>query len=176
MKIGVLKGNGIGPEITAATQTVLNATGVPIEWCRSPSQRRRGCATATPCPREVVAALKDVRVTLKAPLIVEKLAGRITCTQPDGGEITYPSLNNALRRELNLFVNPRPIRGFPGLSGRYELLDMVIMREITEDVYFGQEHRIGDVAAEAIKLITRAASERVARFAFEFARTQGAAG
>ncbi len=172
MKIGVIEGNGIGPEISEATRNVLDATGVGIEWVPIPVAGAALAKDGHPLPPESVRVLKEVGVTLKAPLIVEKLAGRITCVQPDGTEQIYPSLNNALRRELGLFVNPRPIRGFPLISGRYASLDMVIMREITEDVYFGQEHRIGDVAAEAIKLITRSASERVARFAFEFARAQ----
>ena len=115
----------------------------------------------------------DVKVAIKAPLIVNKGQGRITCIQEDGSEMTYPSLNNAIRRELRLFVNPRRVRGFPGISGIYEAMDFVIMREITEDVYIGWEHKIGDVAAQAIKLTTREAATRVARYSFEYARTQG---
>jgi isocitrate dehydrogenase (NAD+) len=120
-----------------------------------------------------VAALKEVKVAIKGPLIVNKLEGRITCVQEDGSETTYPSLNNAIRRELKQFVNPRPIRGFPGISGKYEPMDVVIMREVTEDVYVGWEHRIGDYAAQAIKLTTREAALRVARYAFNYARNNG---
>ena len=117
--------------------------------------------------------LRAVKVSLKAPLIVNKGEGRITCVQEDGTEMTYPSLNNAIRRELQLFVNPRRVRGFPGISGAYEAMDVVIMREVTEDVYIGWEHKIGDVAAQAIKLTTRVAVERVAKYSFEFARANG---
>jgi isocitrate dehydrogenase (NAD+) len=112
-------------------------------------------------------------VALKAPLIVNKLQGRITCIGEDGSETTYPSLNNAIRRELQLFVNPRPISGIPGVSGRYEHMDVVVMREITEDVYIGWEHRIGDYAAEAVKLTTREAAMRAASYSFEYARSNG---
>jgi len=173
MHIGILKGNGIGPEITAATQRVLTATGRPFTWVDIPIADEAIALHGHPLPRETVEALKAVRVSLKGPLIVDKLQGRLTCVHRDGTEHTYPSLNNAIRRELALFVNPRPILGMGALSGRHAALDMVIMREITEDVYIGWEHQIGDYAAEAIKLTTRAASERVARYSFEFARQNG---
>ena len=168
--VGVLKGNGIGPEITEATLRVLEATGLPLRWVHIPIAEEAVAAYGHPLAREVVAQLKAVKVALKAPLIVNKGEGRITCVQDDGSEMTYPSLNNAIRRELRLFVNPRPVRGFAGISGRYESMDVVIMREVTEDVYIGWEHRIGDYAAEAIKLTTREAATRVARYSFEYAR------
>jgi isocitrate dehydrogenase (NAD+) len=170
MRIGVLKGNGIGPEITAATQRVIEATGIDVEWVNIPIAEEAIQAYGHPLAPEVVAALLEVKVSIKAPLIANKLKGRITCRQPDGTDETYPSLNNAIRRELRLFVNPRPIKGFPGISGHHESLDIVVMREITEDVYVGLEHKIGNTAAEAIKLITRQASTKVARFSFEYAR------
>ena len=171
--IGVLKGNGIGPEITTATLQVLESTGLPLNWVHIPIAEEAIAAYGHPLAPEVVRMLRDVKVSLKAPLIVNKGQGRITCIQEDGSEMTYPSLNNAIRRELRLFVNPRRVRGFPGISGAYEAMDVVIMREVTEDVYIGWEHKIGDVAAQAIKLTTREAAERVARYSFEFARAQG---
>lgn len=173
MKIGVIAGDGIGPEITEATLAVLSATGLPLTWVDVPvgSAAIRLCRHALPEPS--LATLRALPATLKAPLIVNKLEGRIACRQPDGSEIVYPSLNNALRRELGLFVNPRPIQGFPGVSGRHERLDVVIMREITEDVYLGLETRDGDRSADAIKRITREASIRVAHHAFAYARRKG---
>lgn len=171
--IGVLKGNGIGPEITIATLEVLEATGLDLHWVHIPIAEEAVAAYGHPLAPEVVRQLRDVKVALKAPLIVNKGQGRITCVQADGSEMTYPSLNNAIRRELKLFVNPRPLRGFAGVSGAYEAMDVVIMREITEDVYIGWEHRIGDVAAEAIKLTTREAVVRVARYSFDYARANG---
>ena len=172
-KIGVLKGNGIGPEITDATLRVLEATGLELEWQHIPIAEEAMALYGHPLAPEVVQQLRAVKVALKAPLIVNKGQGRITCLQEDGSEATYPSLNNAIRRELRLFVNPRPIRGFAGISGAYEAMDVVIMREVTEDVYVGWEHKIGDVAAQAIKLTTREAATRVARYAFEYARANG---
>ncbi|MDI1251242.1 MAG: isocitrate/isopropylmalate dehydrogenase family protein [Lacunisphaera sp.] len=173
MRIGILKGNGIGPEIIAATQQVLSATGRTFEWVDIPIANEAIALHGHPLPQQTVDALKAVGVAIKGPLIVDKLQGRLTCIHRDGTEHTYPSLNNAIRRELALFVNPRPIRGMGTISGRHNSLDMVIMREITEDVYIGWEHQIGDIAAEAIKLTTRIAAERVARFSFEFARKNG---
>ncbi|KAL0934933.1 isocitrate dehydrogenase (nad(+)) [Colletotrichum truncatum] len=174
MRVGVLKGNGIGPEIMRATQRVLEATGVPIEWQDILIAEEAIDKYGHPLPPETVAQLQSVGVTIKAPIIAHKLVGRITCDHPGGTSATYPSLNNAIRQELGLFVNPRPIQGFPGVSGRHESLDVVIMREVTEDLYCGIEHTIGnDIAAEAIKLTTREAATRVARYSFEYARRHG---
>jgi len=173
MRAGVIHGDGIGPEIVEAALVVLAATRVPLDWQPIEVGESAAARYGHALPPAAVTQLRALPVTLKAPLIVNKLAGRITCAQADGTSVTYPSLNNALRRELDLFVNPRPIRGFPGISGRHEALDLVIMREITEDVYIGLETREGDDSADAIKRITRFASLRVARFAFEYARRQG---
>lgn len=173
MKIGVIAGDGIGPEITAATCLVLEATGLPIDWVPVKVGREAVEEFGHPLPVASLELLRSLGVAIKAPLIVNKLEGRLSCVQPDGTSVTYPSLNNALRRELQLFVNPRPIRGFAGISGAHAALDTVIMREITEDIYFGQERMIGDDQAEAVKRITRPASLRVAHHAFAFARSQG---
>lgn len=170
MKFGVLEGNGIGPEIMQATKMVVEATGLPVEWMDIPIADTAIEKYGHPLPQEVVKALREVKVAIKGPLIVNKLQGRITCVHDDGSEDTYPSLNNAIRRELKLFVNPRRIRGIPGVSGKYADMDMVIMREVTEDVYIGWEYRIGEYAAQAIKLTTREAAIRVARFSFDYAR------
>jgi isocitrate dehydrogenase (NAD+) len=170
MKIGVLKGNGIGPEITEATVTVLSSTGLPLEWVYIPIAGEAIEKYGHPLPPETVQAIRELKYAIKAPLLVNKGEGRLSCVQPDGSEITYPSLNNAIRRELSLFVNPRPIRGIPGISGCYANLDVVVMREVTEDVYIGWEHRIGKTAATAIKLTTHEAAIRVARFSFDYAR------
>jgi isocitrate dehydrogenase (NAD+) len=174
LPVGILKGNGIGPEIMAATQRVLEATGIQFEWKDIPVADEAIKLCGHPLPPDTVDKLKAVKYALKAPFIVNKLQGRVTCTQPDGRQVTYPSLNNAVRRELALFVNPRPIRGFKGVSDRHEAMDLVVMREITEDVYVGHEHTIGDdEAAEAIKLTTRKAATRVAKYSFDYAQKYG---
>jgi isocitrate dehydrogenase (NAD+) len=170
MKFGVIKGNGIGPEQMEATKLVLEATGLPIEWVDVPVAEEAVEKYGHPLPQESVKLLKEIKVSIKGPLMVEKLQGRITCVHDDGSEHTYPSINNAIRRELELFVAPKPIRGFPGISGTHAKMDVVIMREITEDVYVGWEHQIGNVAAQAIKLTTRKAVTRLCKYAFEYAR------
>ena len=170
MKVGILKGNGIGPEITASVVQVLEATGIKFDWRYIEIAEEAVEKYGHPLPPEVIAKRKEVGLVIKAPLIVNKGEGRITCPEEDGSEVTYPSLNNAIRRALKLFVNPRRLRGFPNVSGQYAQMDVVIMREVTEDVYIGWEHKIGETAAEAIKLITRDASIRVARYSFEYAR------
>ena len=174
MRVAVLKGNGIGPEITQATLRVLEATGIPFEWEDVLVADEAIEKYGHPLPPESLQQLRSAEIAIKAPLIVERFKGRVDCPREDGSVATYPSINNAIRRELGVFVNPRPVKGFPGVSGRHESLDVVIMREITEDLYAGLEHIIGDdLAAQAIKLTTRTAVTKVARFSFEYARKHG---
>ncbi|KAF2170468.1 hypothetical protein M409DRAFT_51507 [Zasmidium cellare ATCC 36951] len=168
--VSVLKGNGIGPEIIKSTIAVLESTCINFEWREVPIAEESIKLYGHPIAPEVVAQLRQTKHCIKAPLIVKPGQGKTVCVQPDGSQSTYPSLNNAVRRELGLFVNVRPIRGYTGVSGAYEDLDIAIMREVTEDVYIGHEHGIGnDLAAEAIKLTTRSASLRVAKYGFEYA-------
>lgn len=173
MKIGVIRGNGIGPEIVKATQEVLLATGLPFEWEYIPIADEGIEKYGHPLSQESVKMLKEVKVAIKAPLIVNKLEGRLVCKHDDGREYVYPSLNNAIRRELNLFINPRPSRGLKGVSGRYESMNLVMMREITMDVYYGIEYMIGDDIAQCIKLTTRTGSLDAARYSFDYARKNG---
>jgi Isocitrate/isopropylmalate dehydrogenase len=173
LRIAVVAGNGIGPEITAATQRVLEATGLSFDWVPVAVGDEAVALHGHPLPQESVRRLHEIGVVLKGPLIVEKLKGRIICRHADGTEHVYPSLNNALRRELRLFVNPRPLRGMGTLSSRWADLDIVIMREVTEDVYAGLERTVDEDRSEAIKLTTRSAALRVARYSFEFARKNG---
>jgi len=173
MRFGVIEGEGIGPELVQATKHVLASTGLAIEWVDIPVGERAVKLYGHSLPQESVKALREIKVTLKGPLSVERGKGRVTCIHDDGSEHTYPSINNAIRRELKLFVAPRPIRGFSGISGKHVDMDMVIMRELTEDIYIGWEHQIGDVAAQAIKLTTREAVTRVTQYSFEYARRNG---
>ncbi|MGB9802217.1 isocitrate/isopropylmalate dehydrogenase family protein, partial [Desulfofundulus sp.] len=114
----------------------------------------------TPLPEYVLDSIRRNRVALKGPI-----------TTPVGGG--FRSVNVTLRQELNLYANVRPARTLPGIVTRYQNVDLVVVRENTEDLYAGIEHRVGPDAAESIKIITRQASERIARFAFELARRQG---
>ncbi|EGO64812.1 isocitrate/isopropylmalate dehydrogenase family protein [Acetonema longum] len=169
-KIGVIEGNGIGPEQMQATKYVLEATGLPFQWVDIPVAQSAMEKYGHPLPQESVKKLRELKVNIKGPLMVDRMLGRITCVHDDGSSEIYPSINNAIRRELNLFVSPRPIKGFPGISGKHADMDVVIMREITEDIYIGWEHQIGDMAAEAIKVTTREAVTRVTKFSFDYAR------
>ena len=174
MKIGVLKGNGIGPEIVAAAIRAVDALGLDIEWVNIPIAEEAVELYGHPVPNESLQMLKQLKVAIKGPISVEKGKGRVTCIHEDGSEHIYPSFNNAIRRELKLFCCQRPTRGIKGISDPvHENMDIVVMRELTEDVYSAIEHRIGDVAAECVKLVTREAAERIARYGFEFARKNG---
>lgn len=174
MKVGVLQGNGIGPEIVSATMKVIDACNLGIEWVDIPIAERAIEKWGSPVPQQAIAMAREIGVTLKGPIAVEKGQGRVTCVHEDGSEVVHCSFNNALRHELDLFVNIRPTKGIKGISGKYEDLDIVIMREISEGIYAALEHRIANNAAsEAIKLITWEGSQRLCRFSFDYARKNG---
>ena len=174
MKIGVMQGSGIGPEIIGATMRVIDACGLDIEWEDIPIAERAVEVWGEPIPYQAIERAKQLGVILKGPITVEKGKGRVVCTHADGSSATHCSFNNALRQELGLFVNPRPSRGIPGISGKYEVLDTIVMREISEGSYSAIERRSPDDSySEAVKRITRAGTERVARYSFEYARRHG---
>jgi isocitrate dehydrogenase (NAD+) len=114
----------------------------------------------TPLPQAVLDSILRNKIAIKGPI-----------TTPIG--VGFRSVNVALRQTLGLYANLRPVRSIPGLKTRYDDVDLVIVRENTEDLYAGIEHMVGPDAAESIKIITRAASERIARFAFEYAVANG---
>jgi isocitrate dehydrogenase (NAD+) len=154
--ITLIKGDGIGPEIAEATLEVIGATGVNISWEEVSAGEGALKKLGTPLPDEVIESLKKNGVGLKGPL-----------TTPVGSG--FRSINVALRMELDLYANLRPAKTFPGVISLYKDIDLVVVRENTEDLYSGVEHMVGSDAAESIKIITRKASERIARFAFEYA-------
>ncbi|MBS4022447.1 MAG: isocitrate/isopropylmalate dehydrogenase family protein [Dethiobacter sp.] len=156
-KITLIPGDGIGPDITAATKKVLEASGVRIEWDEVMAGEGAIGEFGTPLPAQVIESIKRNRIALKGPL-----------TTPVGGG--FRSVNVALRKELDLYVNLRPARTYEGIRSRYSGIDLVVVRENTEDLYAGVEHMVGEDAAESIKIITRKGSERICRFAFEYAR------
>lgn len=159
-RVTLIPGDGIGPEISAATRTVLDATGVNIEWEVMEAGEKVLEQCGTPLPEAVCESVRKNKVALKGPL-----------TTPVGHG--FRSVNVALRQELNLFANVRPAKNRPGVPSRFSDVDLVVVRENTEDLYTGIEHRVGRNAAESIKIITREASERIARFAFDLARRTG---
>lgn len=155
-----IPGDGTGPELMAATKTVLAATGVDIEWVDVEAGADLMPKYGTPLPAAVLDSLRETKVGIKGPI-----------TTPVGSG--FRSVNVSLRTQLDLFANLRPAVSIPGVQSRYENIDLVIVRENTEDLYAGIEHMVGPDAAESIKIITRAASERISRFAFEYARREG---
>jgi isocitrate dehydrogenase (NAD+) len=155
----LLPGDGIGPEVAEAAVRVLDATGVAIEWDRVELTSEVIEKSGTSLPQQVVDSLERTRVGLKGPV-----------TTPIAGG--FQSVNVALRKRLDLFANVRPIRTLPGVKTRYQdvVIDMVIFRENTEDLYSGLEHEVVKDVVESLKIITRYASMRIANYAFAFAR------
>lgn len=156
-RITLIPGDGIGPEITHVAVKVIEATGVPIVW----DEQRAGEAAlgmyGDPLPESVIHSIRKNGVALKGPL-----------TTPVG--TGYRSVNVRIRKLLNLYANLRPVIKFPGVQTPFEKVDMVIIRENTEDLYSGLEHVVVPGVVESLKVITEAASMRIARFAFELAR------
>jgi isocitrate dehydrogenase (NAD+) len=179
-RVTLIPGDGTGPELTEATRRVLEATGVAFEW----DVRQAGVdvmeEAGTPLPDETLASVKDNGVALKGPI-----------TTPIG--TGFRSVNVALRHELELYACLRPCKSYPGVRSRYEGVDVVIVRENTEDLYAGIEYEAGSDAAKqvidtlnalqakqiapgsgiSVKPISAAGSERIIRFAFEYARANG---
>jgi isocitrate dehydrogenase (NAD+) len=159
-RVTLIPGDGIGPELAEATRRVLDASGVAFDWEVVDAGEASIAEYGTPLPDHVLDSIRRNKVALKGPI-----------TTPVG--VGFRSVNVTLRQTLNLYANLRPARSIQGLSTRFEDVDLVIVRENTEDLYAGIEHMVGRDAAESIKIITRAASERIARFAFEYAVANG---
>jgi isocitrate dehydrogenase (NAD+) len=159
-RITLIPGDGIGPELAEATRRVLDATGIGFEWEVQDAGEATIATEGTPLPERVLESIRRNKIALKGPI-----------TTPVGSG--FRSVNVGLRQALNLYANLRPARSMVGVPSRYDDVDLVIVRENTEDLYAGIEHMVGRDAAESIKIITRAASERIARFAFEYAVANG---
>jgi isocitrate dehydrogenase (NAD+) len=158
--VTLIPGDGIGPELAEATQAVLAATGIGFDWDVQQAGEATIASEGTPLPDRVIASIRANGVGLKGPI-----------TTPVGSG--FRSVNVALRKELELYANVRPARTMAGVESRYADVDLIIVRENTEDLYAGVEHMVGPDAAESIKIITRAASQRIARYAFEYAVRNG---
>jgi isocitrate dehydrogenase (NAD+) len=159
-RVTLIPGDGIGPELAEATRRVLDATGIEFEWEVQEAGEATIATEGTPLPERVLESIRRNKIALKGPI-----------TTPVGSG--FRSVNVGLRQALNLYANLRPARSMAGVPSRYDDVDLVIVRENTEDLYAGIEHMVGRDAAESIKIITRAASERIARFAFEYAIANG---
>jgi isocitrate dehydrogenase (NAD+) len=156
--ITLIPGDGIGPEIIAATVRIIEASGVDIEWETHILGAQALEKYGVTLPEAAIESIKRNKVALKAPL-----------TTPIGKGFT--SVNVGLRKLLDLYANVRPIKALPNVESRYPQLDLVVVRENTEDLYAGLEHVVIPGVVESIKIITEKASTRIARYAFEFARS-----
>jgi isocitrate dehydrogenase (NAD+) len=160
--VTLLPGDGIGPEVAEATVRAVNATGVKIDWQRVELSGEVIERTKQSVPDAVLESLNKTRVGLKGPV-----------TTPVAGG--FQSVNVALRKKLDLFANVRPVRSLPGIKTRFQdvKIDLVIFRENTEDLYSGLEHEVVTDVVTSLKVITRVASIRIAKYAFEYARSNG---
>ncbi len=158
--VTLIPGDGIGPEVSEATVRVLDEAGADIEWEEREARPIVGLRQEDAHADPVVSSILRTRVGLKGPI-----------TTPVG--VGHRSINVALRRALDLFSNFRPVRKLPGIKTPFEHLDLVIVRENTEDLYSGLEHTVIPGVVEGLKIVTDRASTRIARFAFEYARKMG---
>ncbi len=158
--VTLIPGDGIGPEVTAATLRVLEAAGADLAWERHSAGTEALASHGEPLPEAVLESIRRHRVALKGPV-----------TTPVGKG--FRSINVQLRQKLVLYANLRPARTLPGLGGRFEKVDLVVVRENTEGLYSGLEHEVVPGVVESLKIITEKASTRIARFAFEHAQRNG---
>ena len=154
--ITLIKGDGIGPEITDAVVKIIKAAGVDIVWDIQTAGADVIEKEGVPLPQRVIDSVKRNKIALKSPV-----------TTPIGKG--FRSVKVQLRKELDLYANLRPCYNLPNIETRYENVDIVVVRENTEDLYAGIERQVDENTAESIKIITRAASERIAEFAFDYA-------
>jgi isocitrate dehydrogenase (NAD+) len=161
-KVTLIPGDGIGPEVTDSCVRIIEATGVDIDFERVDAGERVMEKEGTPLPDIVLDSIRENKVALKGPITTPIASG-------------FRSVNVALRKELDLYANLRPARSFEGIKSRYDNVDLVVVRENTEGLYAGIERytREDKCEGETVRIITRKASERIARFAFEYARKEG---
>jgi isocitrate dehydrogenase (NAD+) len=160
IKVTVLPGDGIGPEVTEATMAIVNASGASIDWEIVDAGGHLIPQYGTPLPEYVLDSIRKNKVALKGPL-----------TTPVGKG--FASVNVTLRKALDLYASVRPVLSVPGVKTRYENVDLVVFRENTEGLYSGLEHEVVPGVVEGLKIITRQAAERIARYAFEYCRHEG---
>lgn len=155
-RVTLIKGDGIGPEISDAVVRIIEASGAKIEWDVQTAGADVIEKEGVPLPERVINSVKETGIALKSPV-----------TTPIGKG--FRSVNVQLRKDLDLYANLRPCYNLPNVKTRYENVDIVVVRENTEDLYAGIERQVNDDTAESIKIITRAASLRIAEFAFDYA-------
>ena len=160
MQIVLIPGDGIGPEVTRAACRIVDAAGVKIDWVHADAGLGAAEKFGEPLPEETLDLIRKHRVALKGP-----------CTTPVGKG--FRSINVRLRQGLDLYASVRPVKTLPGVTTPYENVDLVVVRENTEGLYAGLEHRVVPGVIESLRIITRPACERIVRYAFEHARHAG---
>jgi isocitrate dehydrogenase (NAD+) len=155
-EVTLIAGDGVGPEVTTAAVAVIAATGVELEWDRQAAGMNAFRRYGTPMPDALIESLKRTRVALKGPLETRVAEG-------------WRSINVHLRRTFDLYASLRPTMSFAGVHTPFRNVDLVVVRENTEDLYSGIEHQVAPGVVESVKVITARASRRIARFAFEYA-------
>jgi len=159
-KVTLLPGDGIGPEVTASVVAIIESAGVKIDWEKYVVGAEALARYGDPLPQEVLDSILRNKVALKGPV-----------TTPIG--TGFSSINVRLRKTLDLYASLRPVRSLPNIKTPFENVDLVVVRENTEDLYSGIEHEVVPGVIESIKIITEKASTRIARFAFDYARSHG---
>ena len=155
-KVTLIKGDGIGPEISEAVVRIIEASGADIDWDIQTAGLDVIEEEGVPLPQRVIDSIKKNKVALKAPI-----------TTPIGKG--FRSVNVQLRKELDLYANIRPCKNIPTVKTRFDNVDIVVVRENTEDLYAGIEEQIDENTAHSIKIITRDASIRIVKYAYEYA-------
>jgi isocitrate dehydrogenase (NAD+) len=158
--VTLIRGDGIGPEVSDAVVSILEAAGAPIEWKEAVVGRAAEEQSGDPLPPAVLEAVRRTGVGLKGPVGTPVGKG-------------FASVNVRLRKALDLYANLRPVRCVPSVKTPFRDVDLVVIRENTEDLYSGLEHTVVPGVVESLKIITEYASTRIARFAFEYARRHG---
>jgi isocitrate dehydrogenase (NAD+) len=158
--ITLIPGDGIGPEVTSAVVGIIEAAGVNVIWERHDAGVLAVQTKGAPLPDDLIASIRKNTVALKGPV-----------TTPVGEGFT--SVNVGLRKALDLYANLRPVSNLPYVPTRFDSVDLIIVRENTEDLYSGLEHEVVPGVVESLKIITERASTRIARFAFEHAKRMG---
>ena len=158
--VTLIPGDGIGPEVTSAAVRIMDAAGADIEW----EKREAGIGVVSeygkPLPDNVIESIQRTKVALKGPITTIVAKG-------------FASVNVDLRRRLDLYANLRPVRNVPGIQTRFQDINLIVVRENTEDLYAGIEHIVAPGVTESMKIITKEASTKIAKFAFDYARQRG---
>ncbi len=155
-KITLIEGDGIGPEVTRAAIRIIEAAGAELEWEPVEAGIEYIAKYGKPLPDSVLDSIRANKVAFKGPLTTIVAKG-------------FASVNVEIRKKLDLYANLRPVKNLPGIRARFQDVDLVVIRENTEDLYSGLEHTIAPGVTQSLKIITKDASDRIAKFAFEYA-------